>query len=717
MALMSVDQGDGLDSNAAGNAENDESSYLKDKQGGEDAFDEDQELYALEEFVRYKFNKSKTWREQDEARWLRSYKNYRGLYGPEVQFTEKEKSKIFVKITKTKVLAAYAQIVDVLFAGSKFPIGIDVPSVPKGAEDSIYFDQNEDALKKEQQKNKIKIVNNTLTRSEIRNRLGVIRNEIQDIDEDSLSLRKGAGSSPNSAVYHPADQTAQLMEKNIHDQLEESNASTHLRNCVFDMSLFGTGILKGPFAFDKEYPKWDEKGNYSPEIKTIPKIETVSIWNFYPDPDSRSMEDAEYAIERHRMSRTQLRNLKNRPFFRDEAIEVAIEKGVNYSKEHWESALEDNQSNYRINRYEVLEYWGVMDTDLAVEANLTLPKELKNKDQVQINTWICNGEVLRLVLNPFTPNKIPYHAVPYEINPYSFFGVGLAENMDDTQEIMNGFMRMAVDNAALSSNLLIEIDETNLTAGQDLKIYPGKVFRRQAGAPGQAIFGTKFPNVTNECLMMFDKARQLTDEATGMPSYAHGMSGIMGVGRTASGMSMLMGAAAQNIKSIVRNIDDYLLSPLAKSLFSFNMQFNFDKAYARGVYEITAKGTESLMRNEVRSQRLLQFMQMTANPMMTPFVKYDYIIKEIAASMDLDEEKILNDPNDAKKQALLMAELAALMPPPPPPQQQQAQIPVPPVAGGEPPVPEESGFTGEGGGSAQAAEAAALAALQTQQPN
>ena len=82
-----------------------------------------------------------------------------------------------------------------------------------------------------------------------------------------------------------------------------------------------------------------------------------------------------------------------------------------------------------------------MDTDLAVEANLTLPKELKNKDQVQINTWICNGEILRLVLNPFTPNKIHIMLYHTEINPYSFFGVGLAENMDDTQEIMNGFMK------------------------------------------------------------------------------------------------------------------------------------------------------------------------------------------------------------------------------------------------------------------------------------
>ena len=36
----------------------------------------------------------------------------------------------------------------------------------------------------------------------------------------------------------------------------------------------------------------------------------------------------------------------------------------------------------------------------------------------------------------------------------SFFGVGIAENMDDTQTLMNGFMRMAVDNAVLSGNLL-----------------------------------------------------------------------------------------------------------------------------------------------------------------------------------------------------------------------------------------------------------------------
>ena len=147
--------------------------------------------------------------------------------------------------------------------------------------------------------------------------------------------------------------------------------------------------------------------------------------------------------------------------------------------------------------------------------------------------------------------------------------------------------------------------------------------------------------------MMFDKARQLSDERTGTPSYSHGVGGVMGVGRTASGMSMLMGAAAQNIKAVVRNIDDYLLTPLGKALFAFNMQLNFDEEYVKGDLDVRARGTESLMRNEIRSQRLLQFMQMAQNPAMQPFVKYDYILREIAASMDLDEGKILNDPREA----------------------------------------------------------------------
>ena len=187
----------------------------------------------------------------------------------------------------------------------------------------------------------------------------------------------------------------------------------------------------------------------------------------------------------------------------------------------------------------------MVDVELLEEQEVEIPKELKDFDELQANIWICNNKLLRMVLNPFKPAKIPYCAAPYELNPYSFFGIGIAENMDDTQTLMNGFMRMAVDNAVLSGNLIVEVDETNLVPGQDLSLYPGKVFRRQGGAPGQAIFGTKFPNVAQENMMLFDKARVLADESTGFPSFAHGQTGVTGVGRTASGISMLMGAASR----------------------------------------------------------------------------------------------------------------------------------------------------------------------------
>ena len=80
--------------------------------------------------VQERYNKASTARETEEHRWIQAYRNYRGLYGPDVQFTSTEKSKVFVKVTKTKVLAAYGQIVEVLFGSNKFPISIEPTTLP-----------------------------------------------------------------------------------------------------------------------------------------------------------------------------------------------------------------------------------------------------------------------------------------------------------------------------------------------------------------------------------------------------------------------------------------------------------------------------------------------------------------------------------------------------------------------------------------------------------
>ena len=678
----------------------DESIVLEDT---DDSSVDDYKTNNIIPYIQGRYKRAEDYRQQDEDRWLDAYRNYRGIYGPEVQFTEAEKSRVFIKVTKTKTLAAYQQIEAIMFANNKFPLTVDPTELPEGVVADVHFDPKTPEELKESDMDKPvspygykgdgKELAAGATAKTLGESLGPLKDKLSGIE----GLRMGVGPTPSSITFSPAMIAAKKMQKKIQDQLEESNASKHLRNTAFEMALFGTGVMKGPFAVDKEYPNWDDEGNYNPTIKTVPQVSHVSVWNFYPDPDANNMDEAQYVIERHKMSRSQLRQLKKRPFFRNTVIDDAIALGENYNKESWEDDLSDYAPEHGVERFEVLEYWGTVDVELLEEQGVDIPDELSEVDELQANVWVCNNKLLRMVVNPFKPARIPYHAAPYELNPYSFFGVGIAENMDDTQTLMNGFMRMAVDNAVLSGNLLIEIDETNLVPGQDLSLYPGKVFRRQGGAPGQAIFGTKFPNVSGENLQLFDKARVLADESTGFPSFAHGQTGVQGVGRTASGISMLMGAAQGSIKSVVKNIDDYLLRPLGEGLFRFNMQFDFDPDI-KGDLEVKARGTESLMANEVRSQRLTQFMQIAAQPSLAPFTKFQYIIREIAKSLELDPDKVTNNMDEAALQAEIMKGFQQEKPPAAPQEGQPSADPSgaggATIGTGGVPAPGEQGFTG-----------------------
>ena len=309
----------------------------------------------------------------------------------------------------------------------------------------------------------------------------------------------------------------------------------------------------------------------------------------------------------------------------------------------------DNASgNFEVDRYEVLEYWGTLDTHLAQEIGLEMPDNSSPLDQVQINAWICNGKLLRAVLNPFTPERIPYHVLPYEINPYQLFGIGVPENMEDAQLLMNGHVRMAIDNLALAGNLVFDVDEASLVPGQNMDIFPGKIFRRQSGVTGTAINGLKFPNTAPENLQMYMQARQLADEETGIPSVMHGQTGVSGTGRTSSGLSMVLSGANLSIKTVMKNIDDFLLKPLGEAFFQWNMQFDEDNPDIVGDLEIKPNGVSSVMQKEVRSQRLTTLLQTVSNPMLAPFIKIPNLMRELAIAQDIDPDSLVNNIQDAQ---------------------------------------------------------------------
>ena len=607
--------------------------------------------------IRSKFQEAETSKVYDEKRWLKAYRNYRGLYGTEMAFRDNEKSRVFVKITKTKVLAAFGQIIEVLFSQGKFPLGVTPTSVPEDIADKAHLNPQEQPKEPEPESaygfaGDGKEIPKGATATDL------LRNLAQEYK--NLGFVEGPAPQGQPQI-EPATLAAEAMQKVIHDQLEESKAITILRHVFFEMALLGTGILKGPFTDSKSYHSYDsmedEEGNLTnvhvQKVKSIPSIDAVSCWDFYPDPNATNIQDCDYVIQRHSYNKQQLEDLGDKPMFDREAVQECLKMGPNYQTRGFESSLYDRENITSIykNRFEILEYWGTVSKKIADECGLSYDTD---SEVVHINAWICGGKVLRMVENPFTPKRIPYLICPYELNPYQFFGIGIPENMEDSQQVMNGHARMAIDNLALAGNLVFDVDETMLVPGQDMKVFPGKIFRRQSGQTGQAIHGVKFPNTAGENLQMFDKFRQLADEATGIPSYSHGATGVQSTTRTASGMSMLMGAAALSIKTVIKNIDDYLLKPLGESLFHWNMQFNDEAPHIKGDLEIKAQGTASLMQKEVRSQRLMTFMQTASNPTLAPFVKWHTCLKEVAKSLDIDPDQLINDPEKAAIFAQIM---------------------------------------------------------------
>jgi len=681
---------------------------------------EDPQKSNLVGLIENRFFAAEEARSVDEKRWLTAYENYRGLYKKNVKFRESEKSRVFVKVTKTKVLAAFGQLVDVIFGTGKFPIGISETKIPEGEKANAYLDNQNptpsieipdnigNRLEDPPQDNPFDVGyegDGRTLKAGATFGSGMFEDSLTEQAEDKGILVEGQAPSPQMPELSPAQRAARRMEKLIHDQIDESNGSSEIRNALLEAALLGTGIVKGPFNFNKKLHKWDrnEEGerSYNPLEVRVPRIEFVSCWDFYPDPAATNIQECEYAIHRHKMNRSQFRQLRNMPYFDEEAIRECLQMGPNYEEKDFENELKDNSysdEETSSSNYEVLEYWGIMDAEYAREVGIDLPDEVDDLDEVQINAWITGGKLLRAVINPFTPYRIPYNAFPYERNPYNFFGIGVAENMDDSQQIMNGHARMAIDNLAMSGSLVFDVDESALVGGQSMEIYPGKIFRRQAGMPGQAIHGLKFPNTAQENLMMFDKFRQLADEQTGIPSYSHGQTGVQSMTRTASGMSMLLGAASLNIKTVVKNLDDFLLKPLGEAYFQWNMQFLEDDLDVKGDLEVRATGTNSLMQKEVRSQRLTTFLQTAQSPAIAPFVKISKLVSELAYSLDLDPDEILNDPEEAAIMAQIigMQNAGQTNGEEVEPDGQQS-----PMGGlqGAPQQPQDVGPTGNGGGN------------------
>lgn len=581
------------------------------------------------------FEEAKRLRDAAEDRWLMDLRQYKGIYGPDVESAMRG-SKSFLRKTRVKVESVDSRLMDLLFpANRERNFSVDAtpdPSVP-----------------------------------------GAVRNEI------AKALTQAFQKQPTEqelklAILEFVKDAAKKMGTRIDDQLAEARYRDVARQALHSGNLYGTGIIKGPLVERRtrtSYVYDDKTGGYKQSISSYaaPFIQFVPLWRFYPDMTVTELRDARYCWEHHRLSRAELVELASRKTFDSEAIKEYISsqpdgaiKLANY-EQHLRTMGEQQHINsaHKTGQYDVYERWGWLTGDVLSSAGVDVPPE-RLHEAFFSNVWMFpDGRIIKAILSPIEGVDWPYHIYYFDKDETSIFGEGIASIMRDDQEMINAAARMILDNAAVTAGPQFEVFVPAFPPQADLtSIYPGKVWPRTGGdfqypAIRQLQFNSHM-NELSEILKLFDAN---ADETLAIPKFTYGDNPGKGAAGTMGGLSMLLGQANIALKDLVVNYDEGITKPLVTDIYHWNMKFSSDDSI-KGDYEVVAKGASSLVAKEVRAQNLAQFVS-TMQPEQRAIVKWNELTVQQAEVMDLagivmseEEQKEMQNSQMAQQQQQMM---------------------------------------------------------------
>jgi len=461
---------------------------------------------------------------------------------------------------------------------------------------------------------------------------------------------------------------AEAMGQEIDDQLTESKYPQHVRRVIHSGHIFGTGVLKGPMVEITDEPRYVlENGSWVLDaVETRrPYVESLPLWDCYPDMSVNNLEDSEFFFERHVYNRQQLHKLAKRKDFRTDAILEYLKAfpGGDASVKNWESELRAGSRDQvyksldRRRRYEVLEYWGTATIEEIAEVGVKLPEELQGEEmcgeELECNIWLLGSIVIKAALNVTNKQWRPYYFYYFEKDETSIFGRGLPYAIRDTQTGANASIRVMQDHAAITAGPQIEVNTAVCTDPNPTDVFPFKVWLTHAvGAEAQypAVRVTSLGSYTGEFMNMFSMWKNLNDEVSTVPAYVQGESDKQ-AGGTARGLSMLMGAQRVTVKDIMENFDDGVTSPFISNLYDWNMKWN-PRDDIKGDFKIRARGSTALVARELYAESLDMLAQTTKDEIDGPYIKRGELLRERVKARDVEAVRFIKtDEEVAREQA------------------------------------------------------------------
>lgn len=596
--------------------------------------------------LKNQFSQNKAYRRPKELEWLESLRQYKGLYDPDVKI-DPNASKVYPKITRSKVNIVLSRLHEMLF-----------PEIDKNWE---IEPTPEPRISKE--------IVTQIAMALVRQDPQTGEPVIPSIEDLQLAIKKFA------------KETCAKMSSVIDDQLTEMDYSEETKKVLRSGLMYGTGIMKGPMVGKRTKRRWQPTatGDYEEHVdeEDVPDLQAVRIWDWYPDMSVTEHEKGMGDFERHIMNKHDLRQLMKRPDFYPEMIKIFLEERPdgNYVPCNWEVDLQvieieagtgtvgstttttgsNDDASRSTNRqlgkkYEVLEFWGYVDGHDLEACGLDIPDVGL---EYAANIWLLGDKPIKALLYPTALDQ--YKVFYYEKDETSIFGEGLARIMRHSQISIAAAARMVLDNGAVCSGPIVEINWSLMMPGQDLNaIYPRMIiFREGKGVDAQyaAVREINLDCHVEELLKIIDAFKQFGDEETTLPTW---MIGQMVNNETAQATSGRMATITISIKDVVKNFDTFT-EHIIRDIYAWNMEFN-PRPDIKGDYNVRARGVSSLVMKEVRMQALTQ-LTTTLTPDEWDYIpKRDFLAEKFKGhdlQITLLTEEEVQKKRDARNQSVM----------------------------------------------------------------
>jgi len=414
---------------------------------------------------------------------------------------------------------------------------------------------------------------------------------------------------------------------------DKNEMEKELKKLINQSVVFWTWIWK--VSWKKKYIKStkDVVDEETLEIKQIteskeefndPTFETVDVYWFFPDPQWYSIESCRYVCQRYLLTKQQIfttywkENIKNTEFLQNWTWDLTIlddvRNTVNTSK-NW-----SNTPKATDNQIEVIEYW--------------------EDDRLTVIAW---DVMIKDEENPFPFKKKPFVSLAYDVLPFEFYGVWVAEQLKGSQALINKIRNQRIDQVTMSLNQPFLLNDMAIPNKEDLELRPWWFIRVLWQDIDSAIRPLQMPQVSGnayqEDQLIFDAARQ----ATWLDSYSIWQSEAAST--SASSVIASKEASALRIKQFVRWLETEVYTPIFRMWLELAKEFYPNDTAERVINEETWEDEiKKKMPIDIRKEENWQFSFEDISKEDLYWI-FDFRVLSdswIAASKELNKQNSLN---------------------------------------------------------------------------